>query len=100
MAAANLTTSYVARSRHQLPTDNTSNSQQNWLNIGNIPNHTGVREDGTFKGLDGNANSCTLVPYDVQPDQIASQQAIVVATPRELAVENGANTLAVRQTSY
>jgi len=48
MAATNLTMSYVARSRHQLPTDNTSNSQQNWLNIGDIPNHTGVREDGTL----------------------------------------------------
>jgi len=40
MAETNLTTSYVARSCHQLPTDTTSNSQQNWLNIGNIPNHT------------------------------------------------------------
>jgi len=100
MAATNLTMSYVARSRHQLPTDNTSNSQQNWLNIANIPNHTGVREDGTFEGLDGNANSRALVPYDVQPDPIAGQQAIVVAAPRELAVENSANTLAVRRTSY
>jgi len=100
MAETNLTTAYVARSRHQLPTNNTSNSQQKWLNIGNIPNHTGFCEDGTFEGLDGNANSCALVPYDVQPDPIASQQAIVVAAPRELAVENSANTLAVRRTSY
>jgi len=100
MAETNLTTSYVARSRHQLPTDTTSSSQQNWLNIGNIPNHAGVREDGTFEGLDGNANSRALVPYDVQPDPIASQQAIVAAAPRELAVGNSANTLAVRRTSY
>jgi len=100
MAETNLTTSYVARSHHQLPTDNNSTSQQNWLNIGNIPNHTGVREDGTFEGLDENANSRALVPCDVQPDPIASQQAIVVAAPRELAVENSANTLAIRRTSY
>ena len=59
-----------------------------------------VREDGTFEGLDGNANSRAMVPYDVQPDPIASQQAIVVAAPRELAVENSANTLALRRTSY
>jgi len=100
MAETNLTTSYVARSRHQLPTDNTSNSQQNWLNIGNIPSPTGVRKDGTFKGLDGDANSRAMVPYDVQPDPIVSQQAIVAAAPRELAVGNSANTLAARQTSY
>jgi len=70
------------------------------LNIGSIPDHTGIHEDGTFDGLEGNTNSRALVPYDVQPDPIASQQAIVVATPREAAVENSANTLAIRQTSY
>jgi len=100
MAETNLATSYVARSHHQLPTNTTSNSQQSWLNIGSIPDHTGIREDGTFDGLDGDTNSRALVPYDVQPDLIASQQAIVVATPREHAVENNANTLVVRQTSY
>jgi len=100
MAATNLTTPYVARSRHQLPTDDTSNSQQNWLNIGNIPNPTRVREDGIFEGLDGDANSRAMVPYDVQPDPVVSQQAIVAAAPRELALENSANTLAVRRTSY
>jgi len=100
MAKTNLTTSYVARSRHQLPTDTTSSSQQNWLNIGSIPNHRGVHEDGTFKGLDRNENSRALVPYDVQPDPIASQQAIVVATPKEPAIENSANALVVRRTSY
>jgi len=100
MTETNLTTSYVARSRHQLPTDTTSSSQQNWLNIGSIPNHTGVRGDCTFEGLDGNANSRALVPCDVQPDPIASQQAIVVATPKEPAVEKSANALVVCQTSY
>jgi len=96
----NFTTSYVARSRHQLPTDNASNSQQNWLNIGNIPSPTGVREDGTFEGLDGDANSRAMVPCDVQPDPIVSQQAIVAAAPRELVVGNSANTLAIHRTSY
>jgi len=100
MAETNLTMSYVARSGHQLPTDNASNSQQNWLNIGNIPSPTGVREDGTFEGLDGDANSRAMVPYDVQPDPIVSQQAIVASAPRELAVGNSANTLAMRRTSY
>jgi len=83
-----------------LPTNDTSNSQQSWLNIGNIPSPTGVREDGTFEGLDEDANSRAMVPYDVQPDPIVSQQAIVASAPRELAVGNSANTLAVRQTSY
>jgi len=41
-----------------------------------------------------------MVPYDVQPDPMVSQQAIVAAAPRGLAVGNSANTLAVRQTSY
>jgi len=95
MAETNLTTSYVARSNYQLPTNTTS-----WLNIGSIPDQTGIREDGTFDGLDGNTNSRALVPCDVQPDPIASQQAIVVAAPREPAVENSANTLAVCRTSY
>jgi len=106
MAETNLTTSYVARSRHQLPTDDTSNSQQNWLNIGNIPSPTGVRKDGTFEGLDEGTNSRryssshAMVPYGVQPDPIVSQRAIVASAPRELAVGNNANTLAVRRTSY
>ena len=102
MAETNLNfrMSYVARSRHQLPTDDTSNSQQNWLNIGNVPSPTGVREDGTFEGLDGDANSRAMVPYDAQPDPIVSQQAIVAAAPRELVVESNASTLAVRRTSY
>jgi len=85
---------------HQLPTDDTSNSQQSWLNIGNIPSPAGVREDGTFEGLDGDANSRAMAPYDVQPDPIVSQQAIVASAPRELAVGNSVNTLAVRRTSY
>jgi len=102
----NLRTSHTARSRHQLPTDDTSNSQQNWLNIGNIPSPTGVREDGTLEGLDEGTNSRrysssrAMVPYDVQPDPIVSQRAIVPSAPRELAVGNNASTLAVRQTSY
>jgi len=106
MAETNLTTSYVARSRHQLPTDTTSSSQQNWLNIGNTPSPTGVREDGTFEGLDEGTNSrrysssCAMVPYDVQPDPIVSQRAIVTSAPRELALGNNANTLAARRTSY
>jgi len=100
MAATNLTTPYVTRSRHQLPTDDTSNSQQNWLNIGNVPSPTRVREDGTFEGLDGDANSRAMVPYDAQPDPIVSQQAIVAAAPRELALESNVSTLAVRRTSY
>jgi len=41
-----------------------------------------------------------MAPYDVQPDPIVSQQAIVAAAPRELAVENSANTVAIRRTSY
>jgi len=100
MAETNLTTSYIARSHYQLPTNTTSYSQQSWLNVGSIPDHTGIREDGTFDGLDGNTNSRALAPCDVQLDPNASQQAIVVATPRGPAVENSANTLAMRRTSY
>jgi len=100
MGETNPTTSYVARSCCQLPTNTTSYSQQSWLNIGNIPSHTGIREDGTFDGLDGNTNSRALVPYNVQPDPIASQQAIVVATPSGPTEENNANALVVRRTSY
>jgi len=99
MAETNLTTSYVARSHYQLPTNNTTYSQQNWLNMGSIPDHTGIREDGTFDGLDGDANSRAFVPYDVRPDPIVSQQTIVAATPGGPAIENSTNTLAMRQSS-
>jgi len=97
MAETNLTTSYVARLHYQLPSNTTS---QSLLNIGSIPVHTGIREDGTFDGLDGDTNSRVMIPYDVQPDPIASQQAIVVAAPRRPTVENSVSTLAVRRTSY
>jgi len=66
MGETNPTTSYIARSRDQLP-------------INSIPRHTGIREDGTFISLDGNVNSHAMVPYGVQPDPIVSQQAIVTA---------------------
>jgi len=97
MAETNLTTSYIARSHCQLPTNTTS---QSLLNIASIPVHSGICENGTFDGLDGHTNSRALVPYDVQPDPIANQQAIVVAAPRGPTVENSVSTLAVRQTSY
>jgi len=97
MAETNLTTSYVARSHYHLPTNITS---QSLLIIGSIPVHTGIRKDGTFDGLDGDTNSRALVPYDVQPDPIASQHAIVVAAPRGPTIENSVSTLAVRRTSY
>jgi len=97
MAETNLTTSYVARSQYQLPNNTTS---QSLLNIGSIPAHTGIREDGTFVGLDGDTNSRAMVPYNVQPDPIVSQQPIVVAAPRRPMVENSVSTLAVRRTSY
>jgi len=80
MAATNLATS--------LPT--------NWLVAGDIPSHTGVREDGTFEGLDGNANSRAMVPYDARPDPVVSQQSIVATTPRDSAT----GTITVRQASY
>jgi len=104
MAETNLNfrTSHIARSRHQVPTEDTSNSQQNWLNIGNIPRPTGIREDGTFEGLDEGTNtrryssSRAMVPCGVQPDPVISQQAIVPSAPRDLAVGNNASTLAVR----
>jgi len=76
------------------------------LNVGNIPSPTGVREDGTFEGLDEGTNSRryssshAMVPYGVQPDPIVSQRVIVASAPRELAVGNNTNTLAVRRTSY
>jgi len=41
-----------------------------------------------------------MVPYDVQPDPIASQQAIVVAAPRGPTVEHTVSTLAACQTSH
>jgi len=47
------------------------------LVVGNIPAHTGIREDGKFDGLDGDANSRALVPYDARPDPVVSQQSIV-----------------------
>jgi len=90
----------VAQSNYQLSTNTTSYSQQSWLNIGSIPSHTGIREDGAFDGLDGNTNSRALVPYDVQPDPIASQQAIVVANPSGPTGGNNANTLGAHQNSY
>jgi len=86
MGETNLTTSYVARLRYQLPIDN-------------IPRHTGIREDGTFTGLDGDANSRAMVPYGVQPNPIVSQQAIVTA-PNGSTEGDSANTLVVRQASY
>jgi len=92
MAETNLATS--------LPTSNTTRSQHNWLVVGNIPAHTGIREDGTFDGLDGNANSHALVPYDARPDPVVSQQLIVATTSRGSAVENSTNTLTVRRASY
>jgi len=46
MAETNLTTSHVARSNYQLPTNTTS-----WLNIGSIPDHTGIREDGAVHSM-------------------------------------------------
>jgi len=58
------------------------------LNIGNIPSPTGVRKDGTFEGLDEGTNSRrysssrAMVPYDVQPDPMVSQRAIVASAPR------------------
>jgi len=86
MAETNLTTSCVTRSRYQ-------------LSIDSVPRPTGIREDGTFTGLDGDANLCALVPFGVQPDPIVSQQAIVT-TPSGSTGENNANTLVVHQNSY
>jgi len=86
MAETNLTTSFVARSCYQLPLDS-------------IPCHTGIRDDGTFTGLDGDANSRAMVPFGVQPDPIVSQQAIVTA-PQGSTEGDSANTLVVRQASY
>jgi len=86
MAETNLTTSYVTRSRYQ-------------LSIDSIPRPTGTREDGTFTGLDGDANSRAMVPFGVQPDPVVSQQAIVT-TPSDSTGENNANTLVVHRNSY
>jgi len=91
MAETNLATS--------LPTNNTARSHD-WLVVGDIPNHTGIREDGTFHGLDGNANSRAMVPYDARPDPVVSQQSIVATTPRRPAVGNSTDTITVRQASY
>jgi len=86
MAETNLTMSYVTRSRYQ-------------LSIDSVPRPTGIREDGTFTGLDGDANSRALVPFGVQPDPIVSQQAIVT-TPSGSTGENNTNTLVVHRNSY
>jgi len=86
MAETNLTTSYVARSRYQLPIDS-------------IPRHAGIREDGKFTGPDGDANLRAMVPCGVQPDPIISQQAIVTA-PNGPTEGDSASTLVIRQASY
>jgi len=86
MAETNLTTSYVARSHYQLPIDS-------------MPHHTGISEDSTFTGLDGDANSRAMVPFGVQPDPIVSQQVIVTA-PSGTTEGDSANTLVVHQASY
>jgi len=65
MGETNPTTSYVARSRYQLP-------------INSIPGHTGIREDGTFIGLDGNANSHAMVPHRVHPIQLSVNRRLLL----------------------
>ena len=86
MAETNLNfrTSHIARSRHQLPTDDTSNSQQNWLNIGNIPSPTGVREDGTFEGLDGDANHVRWYHTMFNQIQLSVNRRLLLLPPENL----------------
>jgi len=81
MAATNLTTSCVARSHYQLPTNTTS---QNLLNIGSIPAHTGIREDGTFDGLDGDAIHVRWYHTTFSQIQLPVNRRLLLLPPEDL----------------
>jgi len=70
-------------------------------NVSKNSHHTGIREDGTFIGLedhvDATGNSSAIIPYGAQPDPIVSQQAIVTTHTGPTA-EDSTNALVVHQT--